>query len=350
MSHYKHNNRCVASRVHCRYGEILLGSRGSTLYFSDDHGGSWLPLLKLPVSAMTRLQAMTHISRRFFRQDVYHLIPFDQNILIAFAFRAVYVCDFHSGAILSEPAPIRGSRPAAVCLAPDGVLYYGEYRDNPGRTPVHIFGSVDQGRSWNTVYCIENVRHVHGVYYDSYEDVFWVTTGDTNAESAIWVSDDRFRSLRKVLFGSQQTRAIRLVFTPEHIYFGSDAPDARNFLYRLHRSSYHLEQLVEVGGSVFHGCKTASGIFFSTACEPSSVNDERQTVVWYSADGESWRPIRSFKKDLLPMKLFQYGQVFFTEGMEHAPGVWLTPYSTSGSLRSIYLDESDLMTRGFLHE
>jgi hypothetical protein len=338
--------RSFPGRVHFRQGDTLLGSHNRTIYRSHDEGKTWHALMTLPVSAKTRLQAILPATRRLFRQDIYHLIPLDDRILVTFAFRSIFVCDLRASAVLGTPTPIFGARPHAVCLAPDGTIYYGEYRGyNKMREPVHIFSSEDQGRSWISVRRMERVRHIHGVYYDPIGSAFWVTTGDTDAESAIWVSGDRFRSLERIVAGNQQTRTIRLLFTNDHVYFGSDAPGALNHIYRLCRGTHHVEALTAVDGPIYHGCKTKSGLFFSTGCEPNRSHPGRYSMVWYSPDGESWRPLLKFKKDFLPMKLFQYGQVFFAEGQESSAGAWLTPLSTTGSGHSIYVDEEMLRGR-----
>jgi hypothetical protein len=329
--------------VHYSDSREILASRGPKLLRSCDGGKSWHPLLQLPLSLKGGLTGITQITRRLFRQDVYHLAPVDEQIVVVFAFRAIFVCDCYEARVERGPTPICGSRPLVVCRGPNGNLYYGEYRGDRHRTPAHIFGSDDQGRSWRSVYRLDGVRHVHGVYYDPFEDALWVTTGDTDEESGVWVSEDRFRSLRKVLGGNQQSRVIQLLFTPEHVYFGTDAPEVENHIYRLCRHTRYVEQLARVDGPVFHGCRTASGLFFSTACEPSNVNRKREAVVWYSRDGRSWRPILRYRKDLLPMRWFQYGQVFFADGQEDSPGVWLTPFATQESQRSLYFDEQALL-------
>jgi hypothetical protein len=339
----KHN---FPGRVHCCYDGLLFAARGRHLFTSRDSGLTWECVLELPLGVKNGLQSMVPLFRRLLRQDVYHLVPVDQRIVVVFAFHAIFVCDYFSGTVLSGPTPIHGSRPLSVCLSPDGALYYGEYSGNKSRHPVHVFRSKDQGRSWSVVYRLEGVRHIHGIYHDRFEDAFWVTTGDTDTESAIWISKDRFQSLRKVLAGSQQARAIRLLFTPEHVYFGTDAPEAENHIYQLCRKTFCTKPVAHVGGPVFHGSITSSGLFFSTACEPSTVNREREAVVWHSTDGNSWRPFLKFHKDALPMKLFQYGQVFFAEGQENSLGVWLTPFATRSSQQSLYYDEHSLLIAG----
>lgn len=84
-------------------------------------------------------------------------------------------------------------------------------------------------------------------------EVEWISTGDDDHEAALYVTDPEFSRLEKVLYGSQQTRTIKLLFTEQYIYFGSDAPHEVNYLYRMNKSIHKTERLARVGSSVFHG-------------------------------------------------------------------------------------------------
>lgn len=141
-------------------------------------------------------------------------------------------------------------------------VYYGEYRSNSEREPVHIWSLEKDGRKWKSVWHFENIRHVHGVFHDPYTDSIWVTTGDMDQEAGIWRTDDRFISLCRVVGGSQQLRAVQLLFNKDYVYFGSDTPDEKNFIYRMDREGKNLENLTPVGSSVFYGCKVGKKLFF----------------------------------------------------------------------------------------
>jgi hypothetical protein len=225
--------------------------------------------------------------------------------------------------------PLHGSRPMVLSAA-EGAVYYGEYRSNLERSPVYVYGLDLVSRTWRSVWRFEGVRHVHGVFYDSYTKALWVTTGYTDEESAIWRSDDNFRNLYRVVGGSQQFRAVQLLFTAEHVYFGSDAPDEPNHIYRINRSGDEVEKLAAVGGSIFYGCCVGKSLFFSTAVEPSTVNTTPFAEVWHSDDGASWQKCLEFKKDPLSMKYFQYGQVFFPAGQSDDCNLWCSPFATNG--------------------
>jgi len=261
-----------------------------------------------------------------------------EDRLVLWAGKSVYAYDLTAERLLPDAAPIRGSRPLTVCNEPDRCVYYGEYRGGRERGETRVFRSEDGGRTWEAVYAFPQVRHVHGVFHDCFEDALWVTTGDDGGDAAIWVTRDRFETLERVAGGRQQTRAVTLLFAEDYVYFGSDTPLEVNHLCRLSRRDGGVEELGAVEGSVFHGCRTGGGLFFSTACEPSRVNKSRQATVWGSVDGETWRRVIQFRKDVWPFKLFQYGQVFFANGQETGPHLWLTPFAARPDQVSLKID------------
>jgi len=315
-------------KVLCWFGGKLFASNGSILYVSVDEGLTWKEILDLPISLKSRLQAQTHLSSRLFREEVYHLIPMDDNILIAFAFHNIYVCNYRDGSVISKPVAICGSAPLSVCVTPSQGLYYGEYGRNQSRKPMHIYNSEDQGRSWVQVYRMDGVRHIHGIFHDPFTNALWITTGDTNNESGIWVTNDNFKTIKRVLGGSQQTRAITLLFTNKYVYFGSDTPFEINYIYRFERFSGRIELLQRVEGSVFWGSKVCSALFFSTVVEPSTINNSLYAYLWGSLNGDEWKCITKYRKDIWPMKLFQYGQILFPFGDNTTNKLFYTPFAT----------------------
>ena len=110
----------------------------------------------------------------------------------------------------------------------------------------------------------------------------------------------------------------------------------------MHKKQKKASKLVKVGNSVFHGCKVANWLFFSTATEPSKVNDTKYAEVWASPDGDNWKCILKFKKDILPMKYFQYGQVFFPYIEKDDGNLWISPFSTKFSGKTIKLSLSKI--------
>ncbi len=224
----------------------------------------------------------------------------------------------------------RGSRPLSLCHAADGKLYFGDYFGNPGRAPVRIYAATYPALDFEPVYTFPAgaIRHVHGVFEDPFADALWVTTGDIGQEAAIWRTEDQFGTLKPVLRGGQQYRAVTLLFTTDHVYFGTDTPLEQNYICRFNRLTGVVERLVAVQGSVFHGCKVGEVLVFSTAVEPSKVNTASHAYIWASRDGVRWTCLKGYRKDCWPLKLFQYGQILFPSGINSTETLWYTPLAT----------------------
>lgn len=312
-------------------------SRGARLYRSVDGGASWRKFLTLPRSAKERIKGITELSRRLFRQHISHVAETEGGIVIIAARRIFAYRIIGDRPTLAAVTPLVGSRPLVLCDAGQW-LYYGEYRSNAERSPVRIFGSDDGGITWSAVHTFKAVRHIHGVFKDPYAGALWVTTGDDDAEAAIWVSDDGLATCRRVVSGSQQARAITLLFREDAVYFGTDTPREQNFICRLDRASESVTTLQQVEGSVFHGCTTSQGLFLSTACEPNLVNSARHVSVWGSRDGQVWQQLAVFPKDIWHLKLFQYGQIFFARGQQDSDDLWVTPFGARPHLGSRLFD------------
>lgn len=313
-------------------GEEAWLARGGKLLTSEDGGRSWHKRAVLGAGGARHVLCFQRLGRRLGRAGFHHLGLAGKDSGVAIANRHVFSL-IPGEYKLTGGEPVAGSRPLKLCVGKDAV-YYGEYRGNPERSPVHVWAADAKEMIWRPVWRFENVRHVHGVFFDPYTGAYWVTTGDEDNESAIWMSPDGFKSLEKIVGGSQRFRAIQLLFTNKYVYFGSDAPHEKNYIYRMDREGRSVEKLAEVGGSVFHGCKVGDKLFFSTAVEPSRVNSSRYAEVWGSADGINWRVVQRFKKDIWPMKYFQYGQVLFPAGPGDGKHLWMTPFAAKGDQRT----------------
>ena len=314
--------------VHYVDSEFIYASYKNQIFKSEDDGGSWQLVCKIPISFWQSVFGFFILLRRIFRLQIFHVLPISNGVLIV-GYKKIVKHVFQVNESQNTISSIVGSRPLTICQDCNGVIYYGEYRSNKERAPVNIYASKDEGASWQIVYSMSGVRHIHGVFNDAYTDSIWVTTGDSDAESALWVTKNGFKSLEKVVFGSQQTRAVQLLFSKDYIYFGSDTPLEQNYLYRFHREALEVKRLQKVEGSIFFGVKIREQLCFSTVVEPSFVNTSKNIVIWQSVDGKKWKQIAVFKKDFLPTKIFQYGQVFFPIIKSVSDYLWFTPFATN---------------------
>jgi hypothetical protein len=210
---------------------------------------------------------------------------------------------------------LRGTRPLHITTTPDGRLYWGEYFDNLDRNEVHIYASTDRGLTWNVAYTFPKgaIRHVHNIVHDPWQHCLWILTGDNGSECRILRASLDLTNLEPVLSGGQQVRAVAGVPAEDGVYFSSDTPLERNFVYRLDRDG-NLYKLGELSSSSIYGCRVGNAIFFSTMVEPSHVNLDHAVSLYGSLDQIHWRRKLEWKKDRWPMRLFQYGNATLPDG------------------------------------
>ncbi len=312
--------------LHFIDGSQLYASCGARiLSAASDH--RLVRIGRLPIGPVDWLISSVRPLARLLRKQIAHIVPF-RDRLVVFGFGRIWCLASDSGALLATPVPISGSRPLAVCRTDHGI-YYGEYRSNRERGPIHVYFSED-GSRWSVVHELKSVRHVHGIFADPHTGSLWMTTGDSDDESAIWRTTDRFASLEPVLAGSQQTRAIGLLFTADHVYFGSDTPDEPNHIYRLARRDGSVERLAPVEGSVFFAASAGDWLLFSTAVEPSKVNMGSDSVLYGTRDGRSWHELARHRKDRWSARYFQYGQLPLPAGDNRTGRYWFSAFATDG--------------------
>jgi hypothetical protein len=316
---------------------VMLRSVGRRIEISRDHGASFSVVGKLDLGVLRNFGSINRLGSRLLRANVKHLVRLTDSIFLGFAGRQIFRLNIETFE-LTNCSDIRGSRPLRTCV--DGhFLYYGEYRSNPDRSPIRVWGSDDFGRTWGVATEFLSVRHVHAVLKDPFEDGFWVTTGDTDEEAAIWRFDRDWKCGEKIVSGSQQARVIDLLFSRDSVYFGTDAPEEQNWIVRLDRRSMKLEKIAPVDGTVFHAKAIEDRYFFSTACEPSDFNQSRRSDLICLQNGEA-KTLISLEKDHWHMKYFQYGQITFSSGPGSLGSLWVSPLATQFDQSSLMLELS----------
>lgn len=227
---------------------------------------------------------------------------------------------------------LRGTRPLHITLGPNDQLLWGEYIDNRDRAEVHIYGSADHGERWDIAYTFPKgaIRHVHNIVYDPWDNCYWVLTGDVGSGCRILRASLDFKRVEAVLSGSQQTRAAALIPTRDAVYFSTDTPLETNHVYRLARTKA-LAKAATLSSSSIYGCRVGNSVFFSTMVEPSQTNQEPNVCLFGSSDGLNWQRLLQWRKDLWPLKLFQYGNAFLPDGDNNSNVLALTTIGVKGA-------------------
>lgn len=323
-------SRSLKGRVLYQSSEKILVARGKKLFVSFDQGVTFDVFAVMPVGFIKSLIFLSSLACRLLRYGYHHIGPADDGYFVIFNKSAYYISD--SGVVEELGHELIGGRPLCVSYV-EGWCYYGEYISNESRRSVSI--NRFNRASHETVANVSGVRHVHGVFYDPYDECMWFSTGDSDTESGLWKLIDGRPEM--VIGGRQVFRAVQLIFTKEHIYYGTDTPLEKNVLCRVARCGRDFERLNSVSSSVFYGAKVGHYISFATVVEPSNTNKTRYVEVWVSSNAKDWSCVMSFKKDIFPMKLFQYGQVTYPFVDKRCDFLWVYAMSVWGGGKSYRL-------------
>jgi hypothetical protein len=314
--------RCRGVLPHYFEDGVLWATRGNHLVCSHDLGGSFVEVARL-VDGAGRAFSRVRAIDRFAHITPFALVPFGDGA-VAFAGRGL--SRWHRGADrfqpLEGPIDFRPMR-RGVCAATDGALYVGEYRDNGGehrtspRAAVHIWRF--DGSHWTTAWRFpeDTVRHVHAVIeHPVRSGTFFVCTGDTDAESVIWITTDGFTTLTPWRTGGQQTRTCDLVFLDGSLVWGIDSPLETSGICRVDGLEGSVQRLCDTPGPIYYGARNEAGhLWFGTSVEPGpSVVTDRVHLYASTDGGRSFADVFSRRADRTP----QLSSILFPRGT--APG------------------------------
>lgn len=299
----------------CEENQIIYAAGGYSIFKSYDLGKTW-SLDGYIADPFPKLLSYSRLLSRLTRSEVKDLVVLQDGSRICIARKGIFLAEAQQSTYRKVFNITCGSRPLNICKDSEDILYFGEYFNNPERKAVHVYTSADSGKSWHRCYTFPagSIRHIHGIFYDKYENVLWFLTGDFVEECIIGNSSDGFRTINVVAKGDQQYRAAQLLFFPDCMIYGTDTEYEQNYIYMMDRKTLKRERMQPVQGSVLSACKVGQCAFISTTVEPSQVNLDKHSYIWYSQDKYVWSPLLRYKKDSLLSHLFQYGRIEFMRG------------------------------------
>jgi hypothetical protein len=200
-----------------------------------------------------------------------------------------------------------------LCQSADGTIFYGEYFFNPTRSEVNVYKSSDDGQSWQTAYTFKTgeINHVHGIFNDPHSNGLWIFTGDEDQACIAGYTEDDFQTLRVQFSGKQKYRICVPLFRDNEIIYATDSQYEPNTIRKITRDTHQITDLQAIQGSGIYAVDMHNGYAVSTTVEPSTVNLDKASHLWFSANGESWTEVCSFKKDKWKASIFQFGSIRF---------------------------------------
>ena len=314
-------------------GDVLYASRGYSLLRAEVKTDkvNWEPVASYRPPTWRRLSSASQLGSRFFRDGFHALAVFPSGELIAALPGAIATLSVGDEEFRVTHRVLRGTRPLHLALTPDNQVLWGEYFDNAQRDEVHVYRSVDRGATWDVAYTFAKgeIRHIHNIACDPWENCLWVLTGDEGEECRILRVSYDFKSIDVALAGNQQARSVALIPTRDGLFFSSDTPLEANHVYHLDRHG-GLRAVADLDSSSIYGCSTTAAMFFSTMVEPSAVNSTQDVCLYGSVDGFSWHKALARKKDPWPMGLFQYGNIALPDGQNTSDVLAMTTIAVEG--------------------
>lgn len=305
----KNIKRFVALYIDKNYWIVARGYRlyryypdtGRCSFFSklDDSINGWL--------------SRCFLTRRLFRTEITHLYHFQNDNWMCIAKKALFKYNKESRLFEKCCYIEKGARPMNLCQANDGTIYFGEYCNNHQRHPMRIFCSKDNGETWHVAYTFGEgeINHIHGIFNDPYTDRLWVATGDDDVACIFGYTEDGFKTFIRKFQGTQQYRVCVPLFSKEKIIFATDSQYEQNVIRSIDRKTGEVKDLQKIQGSGIYAVQNGDLMMVSTTVEPSNVNLDQRSHLWYSWDGNHWEELISFKKDILKKTYFQFGSIRF---------------------------------------
>jgi len=292
----------------CRRYQILKMQTGAAF-------GHWKPVAHFSPVWWRRFSAQNRFSYRLVRDGFHALVVLPDGSMVGAVPGAIVTRSSDNDEFVVTHKIQRGTRPLHITAAPTARIYWGEYFDNRAREEVHVYASEDRGRSWQIAHTFPSgsIRHVHNVVLDPWRNCLWILTGDEGRECKIIHASKDLSSIEVVAEGNQQVRAVAAIPTREALYLSTDTPYEQNHILRLD-SRGNIERVGALNSSSIYGCQVGDSVFFSTMAEPSTANDASRVTIAGSKTGYDWSTPLHWKKDSLPMRYFQYGNVILPDG------------------------------------
>ncbi len=307
-------------RVLAWTGDVLYGCRRYQIVLRKvGKAEAWTDVARFRPVWWRNLTSRVALTGRLMRDGFHALVILDDKTMVGAVPGALVTRTPDSDEFQITHQMRRGTRPLHITATRAGDIYFGEYFDNRERAEVHIYVSRDRGLTWQIAYTFPagSIRHVHNIVYDRWGDCLWILTGDEGGECKVLRASCDLRSVEVVISGNQQARAVAAVPTEKALYLSTDTPLEKNHVYRLDRAG-KVEQVGDLASSSIYGCRVGDAIFFSTMIEPSAVNTGREVhLVGSRVDSgneTNWQVLARWKKDILPMRYFQYGNAFLPDG------------------------------------
>lgn len=292
-----------------------------------------------------RLISFFRLPRQLLRAGIHHLLPLKNGGYLVTLKKKTLILD-SKGSIINTFQGYRGNKPGhrGICTTPDGTVYFGEYSVNlNNENPTSLYRSTDNGISFQKILTFEKreVRHIHFIQWDKYENCIWMGTGDKNYECKLMRSTDNGDTWETVGQGTQLWRAVGISPTEDALYWGTDAGSVQdlNYIVKMDRKTRQIEKVKEMQGPCHGNAVLADGtVYMSTGIEGGENEKDKYAHVWRCGIEGSVEEVYKLKKDFFP-NIVQYGVIRYPMGLEDSNDIIYTTYALKGNGEAVYIGE-----------
>jgi len=330
----------------------LVYYRKGNIYVYDTVKGK--KSIKLPAKKWKRVCCKIRLLERLLHIDAKWAVQVGNGrVLLQFDHKTLLI-NVENSKIDIEKNPVRGN-PLSVAVIKGNpgfsdCIIVGDYTKNQAREKVSLYSRDEGGGKWSRVYQFPagTVRHIHGCVSDSYRQCIYIFTGDENEESGIWRAVNNFDRVEPLLVGTQQYRTCQMLIEKDALYYFTDAPSEQNYMYEIKNNA--ARKLQAINGTCIYGVQFDKEGIYSTTCEtdahafnpfqywftnvPGKGICGRNVDVFAAGDNGKIHLLQHFEHDGLPLRLFQYGTVTFTNAVENS--CYFTPMCVKGKDMHIY--------------
>lgn len=358
------------NKILCAVKDKIISYHAGNLYLHKKNDERPQLLLNLPIKTWKRFCSKIRLVERLLRLEPRLAFPVSDDELILSYQGKIYKINVNNKEFIVEHTYRSGMNNTLAFCCENNVILYGEYFGNGKNEEVSIYKRTFSG-VWKIVYTFQpnTIKHIHNIIYDKFRNCYWVLTGDTDDESALWMADPEFTNLVPIFKGKQKYRSCFLIPVDNGIFYTTDTPLEDNGLYF---SEFKDEKWLEprlvykILGPCIYARKLNDDYYaFATSVEPDSslptsrylftsklgkgVKNRYSHIYLYKVKTKELIEVAKLKKDLWPMLLFQFGNVMFPN-INIEDGFIITGQSVEkydGKSVKIFL-ESERISHGYI--
>lgn len=299
--------------------------------------GRSFKLSMLPLSGKHKFLGRFRLINRMLRLEPRTSEMIDNKHLATVLSGKIYIVELEDGTTnIIETGSEGFGTPLNLCKVED-CLFYGDYGSNPYRKSVNIY-MADMGLRSEKIYSFpeNSIRHIHNIRFDKANNRFWVSAGDNESKAGIYQTNLKWTEVVPFKIGKQKYRTVTGFPYGGGYLYATDSVEKENHLYYIDKNGKE-KILTSINGSCIYGTEIKDYFIFSTTVESpegggylkllstrlgGGIKNREVHLIAVRKSNLAVRVIRKYKKDIWPMKLFQYGTLMFPAGQEQSEDLW----------------------------